>query len=89
MRIYDPRLGKFLSVDPIGNKFPELTPFQFASDRPVDGIDMDGLEYTPTKDKQGNIVDYVWTGGGTVVSCGNNDPRPIFNIPSGSVFIHH
>ncbi len=45
MRIYDPRLGKFLSVDPLQAEYPELTPYQFASNRPVDGIDRDGLEY--------------------------------------------
>ena len=45
MRVYDPRVGKFLSVDPISNKYPELTPYQFASNRPIDGIDQDGLEY--------------------------------------------
>jgi len=45
MRIYDPRLGKFLSVDPITNEYPELTPYQFASNRPIDGIDIDGLEW--------------------------------------------
>jgi RHS repeat-associated protein len=45
MRIYDPRLGKFLSVDPLTRKFPNLTPYQFASNRPIDGIDMDGMEY--------------------------------------------
>jgi RHS repeat-associated protein len=48
MRIYDPRMGKFLSVDPLTRKYPELTPYQFASDRPVDGIDEDGLEYHPS-----------------------------------------
>ncbi len=47
MRIYDPRLGKFLSVDPLTKEYPELTPYQFASNRPIDGIDMDGLEYSP------------------------------------------
>jgi RHS repeat-associated protein len=45
MRIYDPRLGKFLSVDPLTKKYPELTPYQFGSNRPIDGIDQDGLEY--------------------------------------------
>ena len=44
MRIYDPRLGKFLSVDPISKDYPELTTFQFASNRPIDGIDLDSLE---------------------------------------------
>lgn len=45
VRIYNPRIGKFLSVDPLTPKYPELTPYQFASNRPIDGIDLDGLEY--------------------------------------------
>ena len=45
MRIYDSRLGKFLSVDPLTKDFPELTPYQFASNRPIEGIDQDGLEF--------------------------------------------
>ena len=45
MRIYNPALGKFLSVDPITAQYPELTPYQFASNRPIDGIDLDGKEY--------------------------------------------
>lgn len=44
-RIYDPRLAKFKSVDPLTPKYPELTPYQFASNRPIDGVDLDGLEY--------------------------------------------
>ncbi|PUZ24221.1 RHS repeat-associated core domain-containing protein [Chitinophaga costaii] len=44
MRIYDPRAGRFLSVDPITAKYPELTPYQFASNSPIDAIDLDGLE---------------------------------------------
>jgi len=57
MRIYDPRLGKFLSVDPIANKYPELTPYQFASNRPIDGIDLDGLEFFK-KDNFNYRMDY-------------------------------
>lgn len=44
MRIYDPRLGKFLSVDPLAPEYPELTPYQFASNTPNMAIDLDGLE---------------------------------------------
>ncbi|WKZ58225.1 MAG: RHS repeat-associated core domain-containing protein [Cyclobacteriaceae bacterium] len=44
-RIYNPRYGKFLSVDPLTKSYPMLTPYQFASNRPIDGIDLDGLEY--------------------------------------------
>jgi RHS repeat-associated protein len=45
MRIYDPRLGKFLSVDPLTNDYPTLTPYQFASNSPIAGIDLDGGEF--------------------------------------------
>jgi RHS repeat-associated protein len=44
MRIYDPRLGRFLSVDPITKQYPELTPYQFASNTPIQAVDIDGLE---------------------------------------------
>jgi RHS repeat-associated protein len=44
MRIYDPRLGRFLSVDPLTKDYPELTPYQFASNTPISAIDLDGGE---------------------------------------------
>ncbi|SDH43243.1 esterase/lipase family protein [Chitinophaga filiformis] len=44
MRVYDPRVGKFLSVDPLTKSYPELTPYQFASNTPIQAIDLDGAE---------------------------------------------
>jgi RHS repeat-associated protein len=43
-RIYNPRLGKFLSVDPLSAKYPWYTPYQFAGNMPIAAIDLDGLE---------------------------------------------
>lgn len=43
-RIYDSRLGRWLSVDPLTSKFPMLSPYQFASNTPIQAIDLDGLE---------------------------------------------
>ena len=43
-RLYNPAIGKFLSIDPISKKYPELTPYQFASNTPIQAIDLDGLE---------------------------------------------
>ncbi|MBI1286295.1 MAG: hypothetical protein GC178_01840 [Flavobacteriales bacterium] len=43
-RIYNPRLGRFLSVDPLTNSYPWYTPYQYAANRPIACIDMDGLE---------------------------------------------
>ena len=45
MRIYDGRLGRFLSIDPLYKSYPELTPYQFATNSPIVGIDQDGLEF--------------------------------------------
>ncbi|MEI9921935.1 MAG: RHS repeat-associated core domain-containing protein [Bacteroidota bacterium] len=42
-RIYNPRIGKFLSIDPITSKFPDQSPYQFAGNGPVSNIDVDGL----------------------------------------------
>src|SRR5689334_420185 len=44
MRIYDPRVGRFLSVDPLTRNYPKLTPYQFASNTPLQAIDLDGKE---------------------------------------------
>jgi len=44
MRVYDPRVGRFLSVDPITKSYPQLTPYQYASNSPIENIDIDGLE---------------------------------------------
>ena len=43
-RIYNPDIGKFLSVDPLTKAYPMLTPYQFASNTPIQAIDLDGLE---------------------------------------------
>ena len=44
MRIYDTRLGKFLSVDPLTKSFPFFSPYHYASNNPIVNIDLDGLE---------------------------------------------
>lgn len=44
MRIYDPRLGRFLSVDPLTDDYPWFTPYQFAGNMPTWAIDIDGME---------------------------------------------
>jgi hypothetical protein len=37
-------VSRFLSVDPLGKKFPFLSPYQFAGNKPIWKIDLDGLE---------------------------------------------
>jgi RHS repeat-associated protein len=55
-RIYNPSLGKFLSVDPLTRTFPWYTPYQFAGNKPTYCIDLDGLEELETLKDIGNKV---------------------------------
>ncbi|MFA7326980.1 MAG: RHS repeat-associated core domain-containing protein [Candidatus Kapaibacterium sp.] len=43
-RIYNPQIAKFLSVDPLSKSYPWYTPYQFAGNKPIWAIDLDGLE---------------------------------------------
>jgi RHS repeat-associated protein len=43
-RIYDGRIGRFLSVDPLTKKYPWYTTYQFAGNAPILSVDIDGLE---------------------------------------------
>ncbi len=43
-RMYNTRLGRFISVDPLTKKYPYWTPYQFAGNMPIKYIDLDGLE---------------------------------------------
>ncbi|WP_136464900.1 RHS repeat protein [Flagellimonas onchidii] len=44
-RMYDTRLGKFLSLDPLSSDYPHNSPFAFAENRVIDGIELEGAEY--------------------------------------------
>jgi len=80
-RIYNPRLGKFLSMDPLSKSYPMLTPYQFASNTPVWAIDLDGLEaITATEVKNTNDQGF------DVMSDDNLD---VAEDGSGGVFIRH
>jgi RHS repeat-associated protein len=54
MRIYDPRIGRFLSVDPLTKNYPMLTPYQYASNSPIINIDLDGLEGKNANEQNAN-----------------------------------
>ena len=47
-RIYDSRLGKFLSLDPLQSKFPSLSPYNYAQNSVIAMVDVEG--------KHGEIV---------------------------------
>jgi RHS repeat-associated protein len=58
LRIYDSRLGRFKSVDPLAKKFPWNSSYAFAEGSPIENIDLDGAErfnYRLSMSNQGEI----------------------------------
>lgn len=44
-RVHDPRLGRFLSIDPLAPKYAYNSPYAFSENRVVDGVELEGLEF--------------------------------------------
>jgi RHS repeat-associated protein len=97
MRIYDPRLEKFLTVDPLFQDYPWNSSYAFAENDVVRSVDLDGLEkyiYSFIKGKDGK-----WTttelelpkpgplGGGALVFYNGNNVNSYFygnQMPTGT-----
>jgi RHS repeat-associated protein len=47
-RIYNPRLGRWMSVDPLQQKYPSLSPYNFVANSPLMFVDPDGKRIKPT-----------------------------------------
>lgn len=65
-RIYNPRLGKFLSVDPIAEDFPWNSTYAFAENDVIRSIDLEGLE---------KYIVHQETNGSVSVNYNPNDPN--------------
>ncbi|HRO99096.1 MAG TPA: RHS repeat-associated core domain-containing protein [Flavobacteriales bacterium] len=44
-RLYDPRVGKWLSLDPLAMKYPYLSPYAYTADNPILFVDFDGKDF--------------------------------------------
>ena len=56
-RINDPRVGRWLSIDPAFQKYPWLSTYQYTSNNPIKYIDIDGRDFGITFDhKNGTIL---------------------------------
>lgn len=49
-RQYDPRLGRWLSLDPLMSKYPHFSPYIAFNNNPIYFVDPDGLEGKPVTD---------------------------------------
>jgi RHS repeat-associated protein len=76
-RIYDPRLGRFLSVDPLARSYPWNSTYAYAENDVIRCIDLDGLEKY-LKIHARNATGLLTT---TVIrGIRNQDTREVFNL---------
>jgi len=66
-RIYDSRIGRFFSVDPLNAHYAWNSPYAFAENNPIKYIDLEGLEkaerseYTKVDPVFGGVTSAIWT----------------------------
>ncbi|MFN8243018.1 MAG: RHS repeat-associated core domain-containing protein, partial [Ferruginibacter sp.] len=60
-RIYDPRIGRWLSVDPLQKKYSDLTPYNFSGNSPIVFGDYDGKDFGIIYDHKNKKVYIVAT----------------------------
>ncbi len=73
-RIHDPRLGKFLSLDPLATSYPWNSPYAFAENRVIDGVELEGREWDVCIQDNATTVDVhliVSTGEGVEALLGD------------------
>ncbi|NHN27995.1 hypothetical protein FIA58_020135 [Flavobacterium jejuense] len=52
-RMHDPRVGRFLSLDPLAPQYPHNSPYAFSENRVIDGVELEGKEFKVTKTDKG------------------------------------
>ncbi|MBC9914074.1 RHS repeat domain-containing protein [Chitinophaga varians] len=68
MRVYDPRIGKFLSVDPLTANYPDLGAYTYAADNPIRLIDVQGMgpsdppdqSWPPRQSTGGKVAEFIY-----------------------------
>jgi RHS repeat-associated protein len=53
-RFHDAILGRFISVDKLSHQYSYKSPYDYAENKPISGVDLDGLEWVSAIDNQGH-----------------------------------
>jgi RHS repeat-associated protein len=71
-RMYDPRLGRFLSIDPFASKYVEIAPYAFCANSPIGLLDPDGRGIMAANDAAEELIEAMIEYFG--------DPRSVANL---------
>ena len=85
-RVYDGRLGRWLSVDPLQKKYPDVTPYHFCLDNPILFIDPDGKDVI-IKDQSGNKVAVFKNDGTVVITKGMENSAALHSYQAARTYL--
>ncbi|WP_281635418.1 RHS repeat-associated core domain-containing protein [Flavobacterium marginilacus] len=55
-RMHDPRIGRFFAVDPLAKDYPWNSPYSFTENDPINFVDLEGLEKSPTAAQMTQVI---------------------------------
>jgi RHS repeat-associated protein len=93
-RVYDARLGRFLSRDPLAKSYPFYSPYQFAANTPIMAIDLDGREVLikisdiPNGTTQLRVIGSESVSGAPQAITVNTYPMTVTDMATGTTSTH-
>jgi RHS repeat-associated protein len=72
-RMHDPRVGRFFARDPLANKYPWYTPYSFSGNKPIQFVELEGLEEGELKvhSETSKLATLTWNKVYTIVTQGD------------------
>ena len=75
----------WLSVDPMADKYPSISPYAYCAWNPVRLVDPDGRELTDFKDKKGNLIKHIEDGQNVSYVIKGTGAHEHFEYESGNI----
>ena len=75
----------WLSVDPLADKYPGISPYAYCAWNPIKLVDPDGREMTDFKDKNGNLIKHIEDGQDVSYAMAGSGAHEHFEYEGGNI----